>query len=145
MNTSHSLTVDASLTPFIWERWITPGMWPQDDPDTKAVAFDAPPALGVIGSVTPVSGPKSRMRVTRFEPGKAFYLETKLPLATMSFEHDMAEKDGQLEFTHRLEFTGPCAGLFRSLIGKKIVAGFPTVMASIILHAEAMQRENTKS
>ncbi len=139
MQVAHTVNTESELAPYIWQRWIAPSLWPQDDPDTKAAGFDADPAVGVTGWVVPKSGPKSRMRVSRFEPEKTFYLQTKLPLAVMSFEHNMVRDGADFTMTHRLVFSGPLGGLFARLIGKKIGAGFPGVMESIVTHARSMK------
>jgi hypothetical protein len=34
-------------------------------------------------------------------------------------------------FPHRVRFTGPLAALWGTLVGRKIAAGFPTVMANV--------------
>lgn len=137
----HTIQTDTQLAPYIWQRWITPSLWPKDDPDTKEAKFDAPAKEGVGGYVVPKSGPKSRMVISRFEPHKAFYLQTNLPLAVMSFEHDMTMDNKGLSITHRLVFSGPLARLFEKLIGTKITAGFPEVMNSIVMHAETMKND----
>lgn len=128
----HTIKTDPTHKNVIWERWVNPTCWPQDDPDTKSATFNGTVKLGATGIVTPRSGPKSKVTVTKFEPGKAFNLETRLPLALMSFEHDMHENNGELQVTHRLQFSGPLAPIFGALIGAKIARGFPQVMQNII-------------
>lgn len=140
MKAEYTVHTSADLAPYIWQRWVTPALWPEDDPDTKEAGFDAPVAQGVSGYVVPKRGPKSRMLISRFEPGKAFYLQTRLPLALMSFEHDMNSGEDGVSITHRLVFSGPLGGLFEKLIGKRIIAGFPAVMDSIVAHAQTMRK-----
>lgn len=132
----HTVTTDPTRKNAIWERWVNPAHWPVDDPDTKSAVFDSAVKLGARGVVVPRSGPKSKVTVTRFEPGKAFYLETRLPLTIMSFEHDMHARNGQLQLTHRLRFTGLLASIFGTLIGKSIARGFANVMQNIVLHSQ---------
>lgn len=132
----HAVTTDPKRRKAIWERWVNPTHWPEDDPNTKAAVFDGAVKLAARGVVVPRSGPKSKVTVTRFEPERAFYLETRLPLTTMSFEHDMQEKNGELWLTHRLRFDGQLAPVFGRLIGRKIARGFAQVMQNIVLHSQ---------
>ena len=133
---AHSLDIDPAVVPGVWERWVDVSTWPEDDPDTKAATLEAAPAVGVRGRVVPKGGPSSTIVITRCDPLQAFYLRTPLPLATMSFEHDLETLDtGMVRMTHRLVFSGPMRGVFRRLIGTRIAAGFPQVMQSIVTHA----------
>lgn len=100
---AHSLDIDPAVVPGVWERWVDVSTWPEDDPDTRAATLEAAPAVGVKGRVVPKGGPSSTIVITRCEPVRAFYLRTSLPLATMSFEHDLEKLDtGLVRMTHRL-------------------------------------------
>jgi len=126
----HKMT--ASVAPeAVWERWTRLELWGQDDPDTSWARLDEPLAVGATGRVKPRQGPASRVTVTVIEQPTRFDCQSRLPGAVMRFEHELTPTLSGTEFTHRLVLTGPASPLFALLLGRKIVAGFPTVMARL--------------
>jgi len=71
--------------------------------------------------------------IANLEPLRRFDCDTRFPGAVMHFKHELVEtSDGAgCSFTHRVHFTGPLALLWGTLVGRKIAAGFPTVMANV--------------
>ncbi len=131
----HTMTVQIEPEA-IWRRWTTVELWAEDDPDTTWARLSGPLAVGTTGRVKPRRGPASTLTITTLDEPARFDCRTRLPGATMSFEHHLERTLTGTAFTHRLVLTGPTSALFTQLLGRKIVAGFPTVMTRLA-HAAA--------
>ena len=144
----HSRSITAAVDPkVVWQRWANVENWPADDPDLAKARLNGPLVKGAIGWLQPKGGLKTQFKLVEVDRQKnRFSLETKLPLAVLTFEHSLhrpehradehealAELDpGAWVLTHSLTITGPLARLWDRIVGRSFTKGLPTVLANIV-------------
>lgn len=111
--------------------------WTVWDPDIEAVGMDGPFAPGTTGWLKPVGAPKTPTRMVSVNEPTEFTVETRLPLCTMSFIHELQEHPEHTRVTHRVTFTGILAPVFSRLIGRKIRSGIDASMQGLKQFAES--------
>ncbi|MDQ1172572.1 hypothetical protein QE430_000879 [Microbacterium testaceum] len=81
--------------------------------------------------------PAQRFTFTELQPGVAMNFRIGLPGAVLSFPHRMRQTPNGLSVTHAVEISGPLAGVFGPLVGRKIAAGLPAVVRLVTTNALA--------
>jgi hypothetical protein len=69
-----------------------------------------------------------------------FTVESKLPLCTLRFEHELSAAENQIEALHRVSFVGFLSPLFGRLIGAQIKKGLPRTLEGLKSAAESRFR-----
>jgi uncharacterized protein YndB with AHSA1/START domain len=111
--------------------------WPTWDPDLKEARLEGALKSGVIGEVSPHSGPKSKLLFSEVVQDKLLRMECKLPLAKMHFDYILqAEGDATL-VTHRTTFSGLLAPLWGRVIGSGMKKSLPAALEGLRRKAEA--------
>lgn len=110
--------------------------WSDWDPDIEAVGLDGEFTAGTTGWLKPVGAPRTRTRMVSVNEPVSFIVESKLPLCTMRFEHELQIVDKDTEVTHRVLFSGPLGSVFQRLIGSKIQKGIGGTMQGLKRYAE---------
>ena len=88
---SATATVDPSI---VWERWTEPEYWPQDDPSILRAKRNGPLAKGAVGVLRWKKGGRSTYRIVEVDRSALrFVTETKLPLATVTYERELARPE----------------------------------------------------
>ncbi|GAA5629176.1 hypothetical protein Brsp05_04475 [Brucella sp. NBRC 12953] len=111
--------------------------WPVWDKECAAVSLPDGLRLGSEGWLKPSKGPKAKIRISEYEKNSAFVVESKLPFCTMYFGHRLEKAGTATIANHWVQFKGPCAFLFKLLIGRKINAGLPDTMQGLKAICEA--------
>ena len=111
--------------------------WYKWDPDVKNSSIEGAFVTGAKGTLTPTKGPKAKIAFVQIVPGQSFTVESKLPLCTMFFEHEISERDANsISVVHRVKFTGFLAPVFGRLIGSQIKKGLPDTLLGLKKAAE---------
>lgn len=67
------------------------------DPDVKFSSIDGQFSSGATGTLQPSSGPKTKITFTEVLHNRLFTVESKLPLCTMRFEHELSPVGNQIQ------------------------------------------------
>ena len=139
---SHSVDSREVTRRQVWAVWADLPNWPTWDTAAAWVRPDGEPALSVGQTyvLQPRRGPKARGKITEATPGRSFADVTRLPLCSLAFDHTVIDLPaGGVRVTHRVSLSGPLTFLFRPLLGRRIAAGIPAVMANLIQRAAKTQ------
>lgn len=110
--------------------------WAIWDPDIEAVALHGEFSEGTTGWLKPVGAPKTKTRMVSVNEPNAFSVESRLPLCTMRFEHELLRKGETTDAVHRVIFSGVMAPVFSRLVGGKIKKSIRGTMESLRDYAE---------
>ena len=135
MTIEYSITI-ASSPEHIFAVYKDVDSWAQWDPDIEAVGMDGEFTVGTTGWLKPVGAPRTATRLVSVNEPSSFTVESKLPLCTMRFEHELQVVDAGTLATHRVLFSGPLAGVFSRLVGGKIQQGIKGTMEGLKHYAE---------
>ncbi len=138
MPVEHRITV-AAPADTIFALYADVPNWHTWDPDTKRARLDGPFAVGSRGRLTPTQGNTVPMVLTRVVPGRAFTAQSRIPLFSMVFEHELTPLTGaQTEVVHRVSFTGPLSLLLAPLMTRRLNSGLPVTLARLQARAEGV-------
>jgi ligand-binding SRPBCC domain-containing protein len=91
----HQETTTASREA-VWNLWKDVSGWPTWDEGIASVTIDRQFAEGAKGKLKPSGGPAFPFEVTEVEEGRRFTDVTRLPLATLTFVHELREHNGSV-------------------------------------------------
>ncbi len=110
--------------------------WSAWDSDVKASSIEGQFTSGAMGTLQPSSGPKAKIVFTEVVPNHSFTVESKLPLCSMRFEHELSSVSEGTKVVHRVVFEGFLSPLFGRLIGSQIKKGLPHTLQGLKHSAE---------
>lgn len=99
-----------------WRRW---------DPDVASSHISGSFSAGATGRLKPTKGPEARIKIVSVEKNKSFTVQSRLPLCTMTFEHELLPVKGVTRVIHRVSFNGPLSFFFGRVVGSQIRKGLP--------------------
>lgn len=120
----------------LWQLYQDPTTWPEWDHQLEAVTVDGPFETGATGTIKPVGGPRTKFRMVEVTEKVSFTDVTRLPLATMRFDHRIEQGVGGTSFVHRVTITGPLSPLFARVVGRKVADDLPVAMRTLAARAE---------
>ncbi len=131
----YTLPIQTSRASF-WKIWTDANTWASWDTPLQSATLTAPMQLGIRGSLITKNGQKSEFIISQFQALESYTMTTALPLGQLEIQRSFSERNGQLEFTHRVRFLGLSAGLFAALLGKGFMQELPVVMQNLKAMAE---------
>lgn len=132
----HHITIDQPAAA-VFAAYADVASWPIWDSEVKEVLLPLGLTAGATGYLSPRKGPKAKISVVAVEPARGFTIQTRLPLCTMQFGHELTDAGGKTTAAHWLQFTGPLAFFFARLIGRGIEKTLPDTLAGLKAYCEA--------
>jgi hypothetical protein len=120
----------------IWALWANVGDWPVWDKELEWVTIDGAFKGGQTGKIKPKGAPGSRYVITDCVPFQRFSSQSKLPFATLFFDHIITPNNEGISVTHTIAIAGPLSGLFKRLLGKNLKNGLIAALPQLIGLAE---------
>lgn len=120
----------------IWKIWSDVPAWKTWDDQVQDSSLKGLFQQGGEGVLKPTSGPKSTFQLIEVTEGQSFTSRAKLPLAQMDFIHTLAQSNGELILTHRIEISGLLTFLFSRVIGNKLLSELPKALTKLAQMAE---------
>jgi Polyketide cyclase / dehydrase and lipid transport len=115
LGTGHA--VSAAPAAGFFARWADHDSWPLWSPDTQWVRLDGPAALGTTGRLKPVGAPAVRFAITAFAPAREYTDTSRLPGATLVFQHTAEEGVDGTRLGVRVTMAGPLTPLWARILG----------------------------
>ncbi len=123
----HQITCSAKPTA-VWATWADVKNWPTWDHEIESCELSGPFKLGAKGVLKPRNGPKTPFQLAEVNEGQSFRDVSFLPLAKLTFTHEIEATADGCTFRHRIEINGPLSFLFSRIFGKKMKVGLPIAM-----------------
>ena len=133
---SEEVTINASPEK-VFALYENVANWKSWDPDVASSSISGAFAAGARGRLKPSRGPEAKIEVASVEQNKSFTVESKLPLCTMTFEHELSPTNNATQAMHRVSFKGPLAFFFSRVVGTQIRKGLPGTLKGLKRAAEA--------
>lgn len=135
--TEHSLVTTVSKEA-IWKVWADVENWPTWDKEVEWCKLNGKFEAGTRYTLKPVGGPEVKAIIEKCQRLVEFVDISSLPLAKMTFAHEMADVAGGVKVTHRVTISGPLSFLFAQVIGKKTAQELPEAMNQLVMRAKEL-------
>ncbi|MEO1259930.1 MAG: SRPBCC family protein [Bacteroidota bacterium] len=122
----------------IWKVWTDVPNWSNWDTGLKSAELEGEFGEGAKGKLIPDKGPKSKFMITEVIPGQSYLLKTKIPFGWLKVQRTMEIKDGELHFTHAVEFTG----ILKNILGKKFGTRYREMLPEVMISIKKIAEEN---
>ncbi len=120
-----------------FERWADHETWPEWDTDTEWAKVEGEARLGAKGILKPKSGPRVKFTISAFTPGHEYTDTSKLPGATLVFQHLAVLTEKGTELSAVVTLSGPLAPLWAKIMGGDFKTSVPEGLEKLVEHVEA--------
>lgn len=126
-------TKSAQATPeALWERWTDVVNWPEQDASLEFASINGPFAVGNVITLKPKGSPIVKVQLIEVSRLISFSSNGQLPLTKLQFDHKAKPVAGGIEFTQSVTMTGPLAGLFSRMMGRKMAENLDARMTKLV-------------
>ena len=91
---------------------------------------------GALITVKNINMPKTTSPLKDVVVNKAFTMQSKLPLCTMDFLHEIVKENGVLKIRLGVKMYGALSFIFKSIFGKNLVKSLPIATKKLVELAE---------
>jgi hypothetical protein len=105
--------------------------WRQWDPDVALSSISGPFTTGTTGKLKPTKGPEAKIEIVSVDKNKSFTVRSRLPMCTMTFEHELFPVNGSTRVVHTVSFNGPLSFFFGRVVGGQIRKGLPGTLQGL--------------
>ena len=130
MHFKEEITIAASAEK-IFAFYADVNNWPSWDPDVRSATLHGDFVSGATGVLQPKKGPQANITFTEVAKNKGFTVESRLPLCTLRFEHELFGNPHGIRVVHGVKFKGLLAPLFRVLIGSGLKKSLPHTLQGL--------------
>lgn len=121
----------------VWASYEDFSTTPEWDPLVAEIRTNGPLAVGRKGHNKPKRGPALPSVVTEVTPGTSYTEVVRLPGASTSWSHVLADAGPDLEITHAVTCTGPLAAVYGLLFRRSFEQGMPVALDGLARRAAA--------
>jgi hypothetical protein len=120
----------------IWAVLADVAGWASVDHNIERIQISEPPGVGVPFKLKPKGGPTLSFVIGDFKPPNAYSDVCRMFLASMKTLHTI-EAGNQTTVRVTIEITGPLAGFWGYVVGRKHAAGIPALTQRMLVAAQA--------
>jgi hypothetical protein len=114
-----------------WRIWADVAHWPDWNPLIARSQLDGQFVTGTRGVTKPQGGPESPFLLTEVLPEQRWVNQSRLPLASIAFIHELLPAPSGTQILMRAEIAGPLAALYGMLFGRNIRQGLPLAVQNL--------------
>lgn len=126
----------------VFQVWANVGAWAEWDPLVQSAELEGPFAPGSRVRLKTVGAPRRAIRLVEVVAAARYRSEDRMLLARLDFDHAVARVAGESEITYRQSISGPLAGVFARLFGKRMAETLPERVQAAAARAEALEQVN---
>lgn len=116
----------------IWQLWTDVKNWKNWDDSVEYSSIHGSFENGTVGTLKSVNGPKSNFCLKDVVVNKSFTSQTKLPLCTMDFIHEIIKDGNGVKIKHHIKIYGFSTFIFKNIIGKNAAKGLPVAVKKLV-------------
>jgi len=116
----------------IWKIWTDVENWKDWVGSIEYSKIEGKFENGTFITTKAVNGLKSKFWLKDVVENKSFTIQTKLPLCTMCFTHELENNNNGLKITLGIKINGILTFVFKNIIGKSVSTGLPISVKKLI-------------
>jgi hypothetical protein len=120
----------------VWSFLINVERWKEWDTEITNSKLIGSFKLNAKGSFKPKGGPKLNFYISELVPKESYTFIAKMPFCSFEVRRILIPKEGLIEFTDEVQFTGPLKGIYRFMLKKRLNAALPIVLENFKRIAE---------